>query len=204
VESGHNNPTAGASAPIRWEGTPGAKADFAWDREERPAFQEDFPRVLIAGVGNELLSDDGVGVHAVRALQAEPIPGVTMIEIGTAILHGLDYLESADRVLVIDAANGGQPPGTIYLFDAEANERPKAVTSIHAMGLREAANLLLDGQRVPSITVLGVEPQTFDYGMKLSCPVQAALPRVVSLARQTVLGWRREKGPTTTAVLAEA
>lgn len=204
MKSGHNNPTPGASALLRRERTPVAKADAAWDREERPALPEDFPRVLIAGVGNELLSDDGVGVHAVRALQAEPIPGVTMIDIGTAILHGLDYLESADRVLVIDATNGGQPPGTIYLFDAEANERPKVVTSIHAMGLREAANLLLDGRRVPSIAVLGVEPLTFDYGMKLSCPVQASLPRVVSLARQTVLRWRREKGTTKTAALAEA
>jgi hydrogenase maturation protease len=167
-----------------------------------PAREEKLPRVLIAGVGNELLSDDGVGIHVLRELQREPIPGVTMIEIGTDILHGLDYLESADRVLVIDAAKGGQPPGTIYLFETAVHEKTKAVTSIHAMGLREAASLLLSGRRLPSITVLGVEPQTLEYGMELSCPVQAALAQVTSLVRQTVLGWRQEKGDETVAKAA--
>lgn len=144
---------------------------------------------MIAGVGNELLSDDGVGVHAVRALQREGMPGVEVAEIGTAVLHGLGLLEEADRVLVIDAAKGGRPPGTIYLFDASGRGRPEAVTSIHAMGLREAASLLLGGKRAPSFTVLGVEPQTLEHGMNLSGPVQAAMPRLVQLARETVREW---------------
>jgi hydrogenase maturation protease len=73
-------------------------------------------RVLIAGVGNVLLSDDGVGVHAVRELQKNPMPGVTVAEIGTAIFHGLHFLENAEHVLVIDATKGGKPPGTVYVF----------------------------------------------------------------------------------------
>jgi hydrogenase maturation protease len=145
--------------------------------------------ILIAGVGNLLLSDDGIGVHAVRELQKEPIPGVMMVEIGTAILHGLRFVESAERVLVIDAAKGGQPPGTIYVFDAIENSETKCMTSLHAMGLREAARFLGMGQPSPPVTVLGVEPQTFDYCMSLSEPVQSALPRVRSLAREMVTGW---------------
>jgi len=149
-------------------------------------------KILIAGVGNELLSDDGVGVHAVRKLQEQPIPGVVMADIGTAILHGLHFLESAERVLVIDAAKGGQPPGTIYLFEATESAGAKSVISIHSMGLREAARFLMAGEPAPSITVLGVEPQTMDYGMDLSAPVQAVLPQVVELARETVAGWMRD------------
>lgn len=149
------------------------------------------PRILIAGLGNELLSDDGVGVHAVRALQEHPVPGATMVDIGTAILHGLPFLEEADRVLVIDAAKGGRPAGTVYLFDAAENANTEPMASIHAMGLREAARFLQVGKLAPPITVLGVEPESLGYGMSLSAPVRAALPRVVSLARETVARWQR-------------
>ena len=152
-------------------------------------------QILIAGVGNELLSDDGVGVHAVCRLQEEPIPGVVIADIGTAILHGLHFLESAQRVLVIDAAKGGQPPGTIYLFDAAKTAGLRAPASIHAIGLREAAGFLLTNKSAPPITVLGIEPETLEYGMNLSGPVQAALPRVISLAREIIARWRLAESP---------
>lgn len=161
-------------------------------------------RILIAGVGNELLSDDGVGVHAVRELQKHPLTGVTLAEIGTAILHGLHFLEQADRVLVIDAAKGGKPPGTVYLFSATEATEAKAITSIHSMGLREAARFLMTGQPAPPITVLGVEPATLAYGMNLSPQVQAALPQVVALAQETVAGWRRQSVAEETTCLATA
>jgi len=155
-----------------------------------PSFR-DLPRgcILIAGVGNELLTDDGIGVHAVRALEKEPLPGVILVEIGTAVLHGLHFLESADRVLVIDAVRGGRPPGTIYRFAAAENGACQTLASIHAMGLCEAARLLLR-KPVPPITIIGVEPESLEFGMRLSGAVQVALPRVVSLARGTVLRWR--------------
>jgi hydrogenase maturation protease len=161
-------------------------------------------QVLVAGVGNELLSDDGVGIHAVRELQREPMPGVTVVDIGTAILHGLPFLEEADRVLVIDAVRGGKAPGTIYRFEAREKLQGEAVHSIHALGLREAANLLLVGRPVPPITVLGVEPETFKPGLTLSESVQAALPRLVSLARETIAQWSEAKGTETTGALVAA
>lgn len=148
------------------------------------------PRILIAGLGNELLSDDGVGVHAVRELEQIPIPGVILADIGTAVLHGLHFLETADQVLAIDAARGGQPPGTIYLFDAAENAEALSVVSIHAMGLREAARFLMTGRPAPRITVIGVEPESLAYGMSLSIPVRAALPGVVALARETIAQWQ--------------
>jgi hydrogenase maturation protease len=151
-----------------------------------------FPRVLIAGVGNALLSDDGVGVHAARELQKAPLPGVEIADLGTAVLHGLSFMESARRVLVIDAVKGGRPPGTIYLFDAGENAETQAMSSLHAMGLCEAARLLMAPGPLPAITVLGVEPESLAYGLDLSGPVQGALPNLVVLARQTVAGWLQE------------
>jgi len=146
-------------------------------------------RILIVGLGNELLSDDGVGVHVLRELERDPIPGVSLADIGTAVLHGLHFLETADRVLAIDAARGGEPPGTVYLFDAAENAEAGSLASIHAMGLREAARFLMTGKPAPRITVLGVEPESLAYGMSLSAPVRAALPGVVCLARRTVAQW---------------
>ena len=158
--------------------------------------------ILIVGVGNALLTDDGIGVHAVRELEKDPLPGVTVVDVGTAILHGLHFLESARRVLVIDAAKGGKPPGTIYLYDtADENERQTMVT-IHAMGLCQAMRLLPPGQSSPTITVLGVEPESLAYGMDLSPRLQQALPHVVALARETVAGWLSEC-PEEAACLAE-
>jgi hydrogenase maturation protease len=148
--------------------------------------------ILIAGVGNVLLSDDGVGIHAVRELQKQPIPGVTVADIGTAILHGISFLETAWRVLVIDAAKGGQPPGTIYLFDADEPAVLPPTSSVHAMGLREAMRLLPVGVPRPRLAVLGVEPESLAYGMELSRSVQAVLEQVVRLARDTVRSWQNE------------
>jgi len=152
-------------------------------------------QIVIAGVGNELLSDDGVGIHAIRELQKNPIPGVAAVEIGTAILHGLHFLESAKRVLVIDAAMGGQPPGTIYQFDPAQKGEVKSLTSIHAMGLHEAMRFLQPANTLPCVTVVGVEPKSIEYSMNLSVPVQRALPQVVSLVRELVLGWVRAEIP---------
>lgn len=155
------------------------------------------PSLFIVGVGNLLMSDDGVGVHAVVELQKIPIPGVTVIEIGTAILHGVSLLESATRVLVIDAARGGQPPGTVYQFEPGEPDRLPAAVSLHTLGLREAIQFL-SCSPPPSVSVIGVEPQTIAYGLELSPVVGAALGPVIALARRTAVAWLDGHGPDAT------
>lgn len=144
--------------------------------------------LFVVGLGNLLMSDDGIGIHALAELRKTPIPGVRMVEIGTAILHGLSLLESATRVLAIDAVYGGQPPGTIHFFDVEEPLAPEPASCIHALGLREAMRFFALATP-PPFSVIGVEPQTIGYGMELSAAVQEALPRVVALARNTVREW---------------
>lgn len=146
--------------------------------------------ILVAGVGNVLLTDDGVGVHAAWELQKNPIAGVAVVDIGTAVLHGLRFLEEADRVLMIDAAKGGQAPGTLYLFEGGEDAGRPSLLSVHAMGLREAMSWLPAGSRRPAVTVLGIEPASLDYGLELSPAVRAALPRVVALAHEIVVAWK--------------
>ena len=137
------------------------------------------PSILIAGLGNLLLSDDGVGIHAVRELSALCLDGVVTADIGTAVFHAIHYLETADRVLLIDAVKAGGVPGTLYLLDAEDVCEDGPAASIHTLGMRSLARLMPDPSRCPPMTVLGVEPELLDYGMELSDPVRAALPKVI-------------------------
>lgn len=165
-----------------------SERDWAFADRQPNRLEAGSTNILIAGVGNLLMGDDGIGVHALQELQKDPIPGVTMIEMGTAILHGLSFVETAARVLVIDAARGGKPPGTIYFFEARETGSLPATSSIHALGLREAMRFL-SLRSPPPLSIIGVEPQTLGYGMELSVPVQAALPRAIALARSTVAEW---------------
>lgn len=144
----------------------------------------EYPKILIVGLGNELLMDDGVGVHAVRELQKVPPENVTAVEVGTRALAAEQILEDADIVIAIDAAHAGGQPGSIYRFDGEDVESGLSC-SLHEMGIIGVLRLMTEESR-PKLIVIGVEPETIDYGMELSPIVQAALERAVQVTRQIV------------------
>jgi hydrogenase maturation protease len=141
--------------------------------------------VLILGLGNELLTDDGVGVHAIRLLgQEPPMEGVVAAEAGTAILHTQDLLEQASFVIAIDAVKAGDKPGSVYRFDVE-EARINRPSSLHDLGIVGLLRLIPQQDR-PAVTILGVEPESLDYGMELSPVVEAAVPGVVQIVRDMV------------------
>jgi hydrogenase maturation protease len=152
-------------------------------------FKRRQPRILIAGLGNSLLQDDGVGVHAIRALQQTSLPGVIMAEVGTAVLGALHLLEWAEKILAIDAMQAGGKPGTIYGFAIDDVAGPGMQASLHELNLL-AALRFLPRQAKPEILIVGVEPQTIDYGLDLSPAVAAALPELTREVRKIVSGWR--------------
>ncbi len=136
------------------------------------------PRTAVVGVGNCLMQDDGVGVHVVRVLAERPLPDdVDVIDAGTDPDTAFD-VEGADRVIVIDAARGDRPPGTVYRFsDGVSFEPPRRLC--HDVGFLQT---LRDASRIdggPEVVVIGVEPQTIAWGMELSPAVAACLPRIV-------------------------
>lgn len=159
-------------------------------------------RVAILGLGNELLSDDGVGVHAARLLAADPPPGIEVLEIGTAVLDALPVLEEFEAAIAIDAIQAGRPPGTIYRLPLwPAAETPthaptsgacseetrhgalSSPWSLHELDLAGVLRMIPEPKR-PHVVVFGVEPASLDVGMTLSAPVQAALPGVVQAVRE--------------------
>lgn len=149
------------------------------------------PRILIAGLGNLLLKDDGVGVHAVQELQQNPPKGTKVVEVGCAVLDALHLFEWADIVLGIDAMQAGGAPGTVYRFGIDDVAEDNHHASLHEVNLVSALRFLPEDAR-PEIAMLGVEPEIIDYSLDLSQSVSAALPQVVEVVRSMVEGWRKD------------
>ncbi len=144
-------------------------------------------RLVVLGVGHEMMSDDGVGVEAVRRLSREGLgPGVEAIEAGTSVMDALDLVPSAADVLVIDAAAGGHPPGSVYRFalDDLASQRGM---SLHETSLPEAFTLAqLAGAKFGKVIVIGVEPARVEPGTELSPVLQERMPAILGVVRAEV------------------
>jgi hydrogenase maturation protease len=152
---------------------------------------------LIAGLGNSLLTDDGVGVHAVRLISDDPylaaLPNVTIAEVGVAVLDALPLIEWADIILAVDAMQAGGMPGTIYQARGSDVEDTGLQEGLHELGLLGALHLL-PRKTPPPIYVIGIEPEVIDYGLELSTAVQAVLPRVAECVRATIHAWNNSSG----------
>lgn len=131
---------------------------------------------LVLGLGNLLLSDEGVGVHAARALaERELPPNVSVVEAGTAFLDVLPDIEKADRILLIDAMEGGGAPGSIYRVAFDLCLHPEMLASLHGFDMSRVL-FMAANTRKPEVTVFGVEPEKIEWGTEVSPAVQRMLP----------------------------
>jgi hydrogenase maturation protease len=146
------------------------------------------PHILVAGLGNLLLRDNGVGVHAARYLLSANLPGIVVAEIGTAVLDGWHLLEWAEKILAIDAMQAGGIPGTIYTYCATGVNRHETPGSSHEFNLLSALDLM-SPVRIREVTILGVEPEIVDYGLDLSPALKAAFPKIIATVRTTLAAW---------------
>ena len=146
-------------------------------------------KTLILGVGNLLLQDEGVGVHAIQALAKLAWPEqVNLQEGATAGLDLLYLVEGYARLIVIDAVRAGGKPGTLYRFTpADVIAQRPALTSLHQVGLLDALALARElGQAPAQVVIIGVEPKSMAWGMELSPEVQAALPQIIERVREEI------------------
>lgn len=141
-------------------------------------------RVVVLGVGNLVMRDEGVGVRCVQRLEAEQaLPqGVAAIDGGTSTHELLDELENADLLVIIDAVATGGPPGSLVRL--EGDRIPSAFShklSPHQHGINDLlATLALLGRSPAKIVLHGVTPARIELGMDLSPEVEAALPELVA------------------------
>jgi len=155
--------------------------------------------VLIVGVGNELLADEGFGVHVVRSLSgaAGMLPGhVDVLEAGTCLLDALPEMARHSEVILVDAVRAGRKPGTIYrlrvVADAIRRYETLPPTSMHEWGLIETLRVAeLLGMLPQKLTLLGAEPESMEPSMELSPRLKRAAARLSALLRKEVSTPRR-------------
>lgn len=154
--------------------------------------------VVVLGLGNLLMGDDGVGVSALAALADDPrLPDdVQLLDGGTLGLSLLPYVRSAPDLILVDAVRGDGPPGSLVRLEGE--EVPGAVLerlSVHQVGVADlVAGARLLGGWPERIVLCGVVPESIELRFELSSAVRAAIPSLVELilAELEKLGGGRE------------
>jgi len=151
--------------------------------------------VLVLGLGNTLLTDDGVGVHVARALARNPETPKALLPVdgGTLGFRLLARLTQSDAVLVVDAAELGEPPGTVRLLDQKAlsdHVSRGTRTSAHEAGLVDLLMLArLEGWAPMRLALLAIQPGRIEWGNELSETVAESVPLACDVAVKTVLAW---------------
>jgi hydrogenase maturation protease len=153
--------------------------------DEKQSIRDQYNHILILGVGNLIMSDEGIGVHvAHRMMEMELPPNVHVVEGGTDGFGLMNVIQEADRMILIDAVRGGGEPGSIYRFDIEDCPADANIfkTSVHQISILEVIHLSGLIGSTPKTTIIGVEPKSLEMGMDLSPEIEAKIPRVIRLA----------------------
>ena len=145
--------------------------------------------VLVMAVGNILRRDDGFADAVLKALEGEALPdGVELFDAGTSIIELMDVFQHRDKLIVIDAIDGGGSPGTLYRFrPQEIDSEAVALHDIHQVGLLEALKLgeLIDCTPREAV-LIGVQPKELGFGIGLSPELVDAVPKAVELIRKEI------------------
>ncbi|WP_298438841.1 HyaD/HybD family hydrogenase maturation endopeptidase [Geobacter sp.] len=149
--------------------------------------------VLVLGIGNLIMTDDGIGVRVVQRL-AEGFrfpPGVELLDGGTLGLDLLPRLEGVERLLIVDAVETGKAPGTVMRLEGE--EIPLAFRtklSPHQMGLQDLLAVAeLQGNLPAEMVLWGVQPASIEPGMELSPAVAERVEYLVDRVQAELAGW---------------
>jgi hydrogenase maturation protease len=151
---------------------------------------EKLPRIVIVGVGNLLMKDEGVGIHVIQELEKTALPeDVKLIDGGTSP-DLIAYTRAGDKMIIIDAAKAGGEPGAVYRFKPEdlTSERPE-LASAHQMGVVENLALMsFTGNKPKDVVIIGIEPAEIEPGMELSAAIQQKMPKIIEVVIKEIKG----------------
>ena len=135
---------------------------------------------FVVGIGNVLLRDEGIGCHVAHALEGIPLPDVKIIDGGTCP-EVLQFLEDADKLVIVDAVKGGGTPGQIYRFHLEdITLEQKPFLSLHDVGLVDSLMLTQLWHNISEAVIIGVEPREINWGLELSPELQEKMPQIIN------------------------
>lgn len=166
--------------------------------------------ILVLGLGNSLLSDDGAGPLAIELLGRSPVgalAGVALRDGGTIGLSLLPEIEDCDAFIAIDAASFGAEPGTVRVFEGEAMDAMLAGNkkTAHEVALADLMGAAaLAGSRPARRALVAVQPASIAIGMEPTAPVMQAMPLILEAAENLILSWRGEPVSPPPPVIGEA
>lgn len=146
-------------------------------------------RVLILGVGNPILSDDGVGIHVARELKKRKMPGVDVEELAASGLELLDVVRGYDKVVIIDAIQTTKgTPGELHILEEKDFEKSIHGASPHGINIATALALgrkLVPNEMPKEVVFFAVEAEDLvNVSERLTPKVAKALPRIVEQVRK--------------------
>ncbi|WP_083900082.1 hydrogenase maturation protease [Orenia marismortui] len=143
--------------------------------------------ILIIGLGNLIMSDDGVGIHVIKKLQQENFgERILALEVGTSPLYYLEEISKAAKVIVIDAVKGGEKPGSIYrLAEEDFKSSQNIIRDFHEYSLLNVIKLAREITGLPvNFIVYGIEPKNLNLDQKLSKIVSKSQPNLLKLIKK--------------------
>jgi hydrogenase maturation protease len=143
-----------------------------------------FPEVKIIAVGNDLYGDDGVAKQVLTELQGiDTFQSVALVDGATDALGLIDHFKGADYVIIVDAAEMGEIPGTVRVFRADEVKMKIKMDhlSVHGISLAETFEIAKTIDAMPeNLTIIGIEPQSIKIAQGLSPAVEKSIPVAVA------------------------
>lgn len=150
---------------------------------------------LVLGIGNTLLTDEGAGIHTLSYLQEHhpDLPGVEYMDGGTLSFTLAIPIEEADSLIVIDAARMDSAPGTVRVFEGEEMDRylNSGKRTPHEVSISDLlAMALLRGRFPANRALVGIEPESLDWGQAPSPAVAKSIPEAAAAVTSLLGRWR--------------
>lgn len=151
-------------------------------------------KTLVLGIGNSLMGDDGVGIHAVNIMQSENNhEEVTYMDGGTLSFSLTDSIADAENLIVIDAAELGQSPGAVHIYENEDMDqfiRNGKCLSVHEVSLAEIMDMVTLTEDLPvKRALIGIQPEKLDWDQDLSASIAEVMPFVCDQTRHLIDRW---------------
>ncbi len=149
------------------------------------------PGIKIIGFGNKYMSDDGIGIRTIEELEKEKdLKGAELIDGGTSGLDLIFYLQTSDKIILIDAVDAGQKTGEIKVLSAGNIEkfvtRKLSSYSLHDFDLSQVLGMAKSLGLLSRLTIIGIKPKKIDFGTALSPEIEKRMPDLLAEVKKEI------------------
>ena len=145
--------------------------------------------ILVLGIGNTMLKDEGIGVRVAEKMMEMSLP--PEVEVMDGGIKGLDllyYIEGRKKVIVVDAVKAGAPPGTLFRFtDNDLASKKGIMRSAHGIDFSDViAVTRFTGTKPAEVIFLGIEPEDLSVSFELSPKIEEMIPILINLVMKEI------------------